>query len=181
VQQLRDESNADAAPPGGFFCISATPLVEGDPLPTLKDLLERIDVLHSRGGAVLLFRERELYCMTAFVNRYTRQSVRFVLGLSLLIRVWEYRYSKLAGDHLEALSRLLTQNVRMFAYPMRSNDLRQSIPAASALAWQWTETNGWVSARDLHPAAPLGHLFNYVLGSNFLIPMPIPELVATQG
>jgi len=181
VQQLREESHQNDAVPKGFFCISATPLVEGDPLPTVADLLQRIDALHSRGGNVLLFRERELYCMTAFVNRYTRESVRFVLGLSLLIRVWEYRYTKLAGNHLEALSRLLTQNVRMYAYPMQSNDLQQSIPPESALAWKWTDTNGWVSAHDLHPAVPLGHLYNFVLASNFLIPMQIPATPAPQS
>ena len=67
------------------------------------------------GGDVLLFRERELYCMTDPVNRYTRESVRFVLGLSLLVRVWEYRYTKLAGSFLAALSRLLARNVRIYA------------------------------------------------------------------
>src|SRR5215472_10860433 len=52
------------------------------------DLLNRIDALLARGGDVLLFREQELYTMTEFVNRYTKEPVRFVVGLSLLIRVW---------------------------------------------------------------------------------------------
>jgi hypothetical protein len=49
-------------------------------------LLRRIDALLATGGDVLLFRQRELYHMTALVNRYTTAPVRFVVGLSLIIR-----------------------------------------------------------------------------------------------
>jgi hypothetical protein len=112
--------------------------------------------------------------MTALVNRYTKEPVRFVVGLSLLVRVWAYRYGKLAGSFLEALSRLFAQNVRIYVYPMSSSDLRQSMESISATDWHWTDTNGWVSARQLHPPPPLDHLYNYVLASDFLIPIQIP-------
>ena len=126
-----------------------------------------------------MFRERELYHITDLVNRYTKDHVRFVIGLSLLIRVFEYRYSKFPGSMLEALSHLLAQNVRIYAYPMSSRDLQQAIQSISATGWQWTDRNGWVSADLLRLASPVGHLFNYVLASNFLVPMPIPaELTA---
>ena len=174
VQQLREELEEKDAAHVGFFCLSAKPLIETDPPPGIPDLLERIDALHARGGHILLFREQELYCMTDLVNRYTKEYVRFVVGLSLLVRVWEYRFSKLPGSFLEALSRLLAQNVRIYAYPMSSRDLQQSIQNVSVIGWQWTDTNGWVSARQLHPAPPLGHLYDYLLASNFLVPMQIP-------
>ncbi len=173
VQQLRGECNEDPAPIG-FFCLSAVPLATTDPAPEIPGLLERIDALLARGGDVLLFRERELYHITDLVNRYTRDHVRFVIGLSLLIRVFEYRYSKLPGSMLEALSHLLAQNVRIYAYPMSSRDLQQAIQSISATGWQWTDRNGWVSADLLRLASPVGHLYNYVLASNFLVPMPIP-------
>lgn len=174
VRQLREELNERDAAPAGFFCLSATPQIETGPPPQIPDLLERINGLQARGGNVLLFRERELYSMTDFVNRYTRENVRFVLGLSLLVRVWEYRYKKLPGGFLEGLSRPLAQNVRIYAYPMRSADLQQSIPSISATGWQWNDTNGWVSARQLRLAPPLGHIFDHVLATNFLIPMATP-------
>ena len=179
VQQLREEIGEGHPAPAGFFCLSATPL-EGDPAPEISDLLERSDALCARGGDVLLFRERELYFMTDLVNRYTKEPLRFVVGLSLLVRVWEYRYTKLAGSFLEALSRLLAQNVRIYAYPMSASDLRQSMQDISAIGWQWTDTNGWVSAGQLHPAPPLGHLYDYVLASNFIVPMQVPTTPATQ-
>jgi hypothetical protein len=179
IEQLRGELHEKDSAPVGFFCLSATPLIETDPPPAIADLLGRIDVLRARGGDVLLFRERELYCMTDLVNRYTREYVRFVIGLSLLVRVWEYRYIKLAGSFLEALSRLLTQNVRIYAYPMSSIDLEQSIQSIRAEGWRWNDTNGWVSARQLHPAPPLSHLYDYVLATNFLVPLEVPANLAT--
>ena len=180
VRQLSEECDQKDTAPAGFFCLSAAPLWQGDPPPRISELLERIDALQARGGDILLFRERELYSMTDFVNRYTKESVRFVVGLSLLVRMWEYRYTKLAGSFLEALSRLLAQNVRVYAYPMSSRDLQQSMEDNSAVGWQWTDTDGWVSARQLRPQTPLGHLYDYVLASNFLIPMQILPTPGTE-
>ncbi len=174
VRQLRAELTETNIVPIGFFCLSAMPLTEADAPPDIADLLERIDALHARGGDVLLFRERELYSMTALVNYYTKECVRFVIGLSLLVRVWEYRYTRLAGSFLEALSRLFAQNVRIYAYPMSSTELQESIQKISAIGWQWSDTNGWVSASQLRPSPPLGHLYDYVLTSNFLVPLEIP-------
>src|SRR5215469_12294000 len=67
IQQLREELNEKDPATIGFFCLSAMPLKEAEPPPEISDLLERIDALHTRGGDVLLFRERELYSMTALV------------------------------------------------------------------------------------------------------------------
>jgi hypothetical protein len=177
VQQLRGELDENAPAPIGFFCISAMALTDADPPPTLPDLLERMDALQKRGCSVLLFRERELYSMTDLVNRYTKEHLRFVLGLSLLVRVWDYRYTRLPGSFLEAMSRLLAQNVRIYAFPMKSTDLQQSLQNISATRWQWTDANGWVSATQLHPTPPLGYLYDYLLASNFLVPMQIPQLL----
>jgi hypothetical protein len=180
IEQLRGELDEKDPAPAGFFCLSVMPIAETDQPLEIPDLLERIDALHTRGGAVLLYRDRELYNITALVNRYTKEHVRLVVGLSLLVRVWEYRYKTLPGGFLEALARLLAQNVRIYAYPMSSIDLEQSIQSMSAIGWQWTDTNGWVSAHELHPAPPLGHLYDYVLASNFIVPMQIPPAVAAR-
>jgi hypothetical protein len=180
IKQLREELQEKDPAPIGFFCLSAMPLTEADPPPKATDLLERIDALHARGGDVLLFRERELYGMTDLVNRYTREPVRFVLGLSLLVRIWEYRYTKL-GSFLEALSRLLAQNVRVYVYPMRSGDLEQSIQSFSTIGWKWTDTDGTVTAHQLHPDPPLGHLYDYLLASNFLVPLQTSMDLTTKA
>ena len=131
IQQFRNEFSEKSAP-RGFFCLPVAPRGPADKGAGLSDLFSRIDALRSRGRDVLLFRERELYTMTAFVNRYTKEPVRFVVGLSLVIRAFEDRYSKLNGSLLDALSRLFAENVRIYAHPMRSKDLRESIQNVSA-------------------------------------------------
>jgi hypothetical protein len=100
--------------------------------------------------------------------------VRFVAGLSLVIRAFEDVYGNLEGRLLEALARLFAQNVRIYAYPMTAADLQEWLKSVSITGWEWSETNGWVCASQLRSAPPLGHLFAYLLASKFLVPMRVP-------
>jgi hypothetical protein len=181
VQELRRELGESSSAPIGIFSLSAAPLRPEAPAPEIPDLLRRIDALLAQDGDVLLFRERELYAMTALVNRYTSAPVRFVAGLSLLIRTFDDPYFKLEGRRLEGLSRLFAQNVRIYAYPMTGLDLQEAIQGLSLTGLEWSETNGWVSANQLRVAPPLGHLYAYLLASNFLVPMQIPVRVTASN
>ena len=171
LRQLQGEIGEGKTTPRGFFCLTLAPSEEKEPLPEASDLLHRIDALRSHGGDVLLFHEQELYAITDFVNRYTEERVRFVVGLSVVIRSFEDPYKKLHGGFMEALSRLLAQNVRIYAYPMTTADLKEVVQRLSATGWEWDETDGLVSARQLRVAPPRGHLFAYVLDSHFLVPI----------
>ena len=144
-------------------------------------MIRRIAGLLASGGDVLLFRQRELYNMTALVNRYTKAPVRFVVGLSLIIRAFEDLYGNLEGRLLEALGRLFAQNVRFYAYPLTATDLRDWLKSVSTAGWEWSETNGWVSASQLRHAPPLGHLFAYLLASNFIVPMQVPAALRADA
>jgi hypothetical protein len=174
IQELQGELGEVAAAPAGFFCLTIAPFTPKEPAPEISDLLRRIDGLGAAGGDVLLFSKPELYHMTALVNRHTQAPVRFVTGVSLLIRAFEDIYGSLEGRLLEALARLFAQNVRLYVYPMSAVDLREWLKSNPVTGWEWSETNGWVSANQLRRAPPLGHLFAYLLASNFLVPMPIP-------
>jgi hypothetical protein len=107
--------------------------------------------------------------------------VRFVVGLSLIIRAFEDPYGNLEGNRLEALARLFAQNVRIYAYPMTVADLRESLDTASTSGWEWSEKDGWVSAAQLRRAGPLGHLFAYLLASNFIVPMQVPAALTADA
>jgi hypothetical protein len=174
IQELQGDLGETKSAPAGFFCLTVSPYKPDQPAPETPDLLRRIEVLLAAGGDVLLFRKPELYHMTAFVNRHTQAPVRVVGGLSLMIRAFEDVYGNLEGRLLEALARLFAQNVRIYVYPMTVADLREWLKNASANGWEWSETNGWVSAGQLRRAPPLGHLFAYLLASNFLVPMRLP-------
>ena len=174
IQELCSELGESSPAPIGCFCLSAAPPPAQQSAPEISDVLTRIKALLAQGGYVLLFRERELYNMTALVNRYTKAPLRFVAGLSLLIRAFDDPYFNLEGKILEALARLLARNVRVYAYPMTATDLRQAVKAFSAIDLQWTEANDWVSAEQLRFTPPLAHLYAYLLASNFLVPVRIP-------
>jgi hypothetical protein len=181
VLELRNELGETKSAPAGFFCLTAARSGPNEAPSDIPGLLRRIDALLATGGDVLLFRQRELYHMTALVNRYTTAPVRFVVGLSLIIRAFEDPYGNLEGNRLEALARLFAQNVRIYAYPMTVADLRESLDAASASGWEWSENNGWVSAGELRRAAPLGHLFAYLLASNFIVPMKVTAALSADA
>jgi hypothetical protein len=181
IVELRKELGETEAAPGGFFCLTAAPLTPDEPVPEIPDLLARIDALLAAGGDVLLFRQGELYNMTALVNRYTQAPVRFVVGVSLMIRAFEDIYGNLAGRLLEALARLFAQNVRIYAYPMPAAELRARLKGISASGWEWRETDGLVSASQLVHAPPLGHLFAYLLASNFIVPIQVPATLKADA
>jgi hypothetical protein len=174
VGELQKDLGVAQSAPAGFFCLTVAPYRPDEPAPEITDLLFRIDTLRGAGGNVLLFRKPELYHMTALVNRHTQAPVRFAAGLSLLIRTFEDVYGNLEGSLLEALARLFAQNVRVYVYPMKAADLEDWLKSASVTGWDWSETTGWVSANQLRREPPLGHLFDYLLASNFLVPMRAP-------
>ncbi len=174
LHELQGDLGEAKSPPAGFFCLTLAPLTAEEPAPEISDVLHRIDALLASGGDVLLFHKPELYNMTAVVNRHTKAPVRFVAGISLVIRAFEDIYGNLEGRLLEALARLFAQNVRIYVYPMTAADLAEWLKSVSATGWEWTATNGWVSADQLRRTPPLGHLFAYLLASNFLVPMPVP-------
>ena len=67
-----------------------------------------------------------------------------------------------------------------YAYPMTATDLQEWLKSVSATGWEWSETNGWVSASQLRRAPALGHLFAYLLASNFIVPMQVPAALKSR-
>jgi hypothetical protein len=181
IEELQKELGEAKATPAGFFCLTAAPITPSEPVPEIPDLLRRINALVAAGGDVLLFRQSELYNMKTLVSRYTQAPVRFAAGLSLVIEAFEGIYGNLDGRLLEALARLLAQNVRIYAYPMSSTELRERLKVFPDSGWEWSETNGMVSADQLRHAPPLGHLFAYLLASNFLVPMQVPATLKAEA
>jgi len=64
---------------------------------------------------------------------------------------------------------------------MTATDLQEWLKSASTTGWEWSETTGWVSATQLRHAPPLGHLFAYLLASNFLVPMKVPAALSADA
>jgi hypothetical protein len=154
----------------GLFCLSCAPSEVGQSTLTAAQILERVDALKKLGSGVLVFRERELYKMGAFVNRFTKARIHFSVELPVLIRALQDNYKDLDGALLEGIARLFRENMRASVFPMRAAETREWQAAAAAAGWAWKEQNGLIGAGDLEPPEPLNHLYRYLIGSSFIIP-----------
>jgi len=153
----------------GLFCLSAAPGRQEDGPVTAEEIVSHVVDLQKLGYGVLVFRAPELYTMSAFVNRYTNSRIHFAIGLTVLVKVLEDNYNNLAGSLLEGIARLFSQNVRMSVYPMKAEDVEQRVKSAGLAEWHWQATDGMVHADKLYPDAPLGHLYQYLLSSGFIL------------
>lgn len=78
-------------------------------------------------------------------------------------------YGELEGGLLEALGRLLAQNVRMYVHPMPAEAMRETLAGLPAgLATVEFPREGLVTAESLRFAPPIEHLFRYLLESGWL-------------
>ena len=126
-------------------------------------------MLQQLGYGVMLFRAQELYKMSAFANRYTKSRIHFAIGLSVLLRILQDSYKELAGALLEGIALLFKQNVRLIVYPMTTEELRGRVTADQLTGWRWKETDGMVSADNVHPAGPVDSLYQYLLESKLIL------------
>ncbi|HTP67692.1 MAG TPA: hypothetical protein VMJ35_02210 [Dongiaceae bacterium] len=153
----------------GLFCLSTAPGMNEDGRVTAEEVMRHVMDLQKLGYGVMVFRARELYTMSAFVNRYTKSRIHFAIGLTVLVKVLEDNYNNLAGSLMEAIARLFSENVRLSVYPMKVEDVERRVLSAGLTGWHWQEIDGLVHADKLYPDAPLGHLYQYLLTSGFIL------------
>jgi hypothetical protein len=161
----------------GLFCLSSALNVEDHSSLTATQVLEHIDALQKLGSGVLLFRERELYKMAVFVNRFTKARIHFAAGLPVLIRALQDNYKDLDGALLEGIARLFQENVRLNVFPMSAEAIKGLEAGAPNSGWKWKEVNGFIGAQDIEPPEPLNHLYHYLLGSEFILPRELPGVI----
>jgi hypothetical protein len=170
LAQLPEEELKESRGGLGLFCLSIGGADGGRTGVPVKEIVEQVEALHNLGYGVMLFRARELYTMSTYVNRYTKSRIHFAIGLTVLARVFEDRYKDLAGSLLEGIARLFTQNVRISVYPMSAEEVQRRVKIGGLTGWAWKETNGMVTADNLHPSGPLNSLYQYLLSSEFILP-----------
>jgi hypothetical protein len=156
----------------GLLCLSCAASVSGQLALTAAQILEHVYAAQRLGIGILVFHERELYRMGAFVNRFTKAPVHFAVDLATLVRALQNNYKDLDGTLLEGLGRLFHENVRLSVFPTPAAAMKDRLAASD---WKWTETNGVIGARDIEPAEPLKHLYRYLVGSGFILPKEIAD------
>jgi hypothetical protein len=172
LAQLPKEETEKSKGSIGLFTLSVEPPFKTLAALSANEIVEHVAQLRKLGSGVLVFRERELYKMSAFVNRFTKSRIHFAVGLSIFVRAMHDNYNDLGGSLLEGIARLFRLNVRLSVFPMSVADLESWLNYASITGWTWEATNGMITAENLHPATPLNYLHQYLVASGFLIPMP---------
>ena len=170
LAQLPQDEIAESKGGLGLFCLSIGDASANGQAASARRIVAQVNALQELGYGVMVFRARELYAISAYANRYTQSRIHFAIGLAVLVRVFEDRYKDLAGTVLEGVARLFTQNVRVSVYPMAERDLRKRAEEAGLTGWTWKETNGMVSADNLHPSGALDSLYQYLLAGGFILP-----------
>ena len=166
--QLPQEELKESKGALGLFCLSTSRTRAENTQMSVQEIVEHVSNLKRLGYGVMIFRARELYKMSEYANRYTKLRIHFAIGLSVLVRVFEDSYRDLSGTLLEGVARLFAQNVRLSVYPVASADLQRLTRGLSG--WSWDEKNGLVSAEDVRPPKPLDSLYQYLLGTEFVLP-----------
>jgi hypothetical protein len=180
LPQLPEEELKESKGVIGLFCLPVGGMsAEGNGVH-IKEIVEHVKTLQELGFGVMIFRAKELYKMGAYANRYTESRINFVIGLTVLVRVFEDRYKDLAGTLLEGVARLFAQNVRLSVYPAAAEEVRRRVKTGGLSGWRWKEINGMVSAENLHPSGPLNSLYEYLLRSEFIIPVKPGKSVAFE-
>jgi len=170
ARQLASESGSTDREPLSVCEISVRP-VRGE-VPNDAELLRRVERLNSLGLPVAVTRFSESYRLTEYFRRYTKEAMRFALGASSVVEIFQTAYDELIGGLLEALGRLLAENVRIYVFPMPGAIFRQRL-AAVGLDPQLFCSSGDepVTARKIRIPPPIGHLYSYLLESGWVVPV----------
>ena len=124
---------------------------------------------------MLLTAHQDLYRISSLISRFTTEPVRFVIGLSVLVRVVADGYTELQGRILEALSRLFTQNVRVYVYPMTLDVLQTKLTPEQSTGWTISQTDELLEADEITAPPPLRHLYAYLLASGLIEPLRLTK------
>lgn len=89
-----------------------------------QDFLDRADTLCALGHTVMISQFKEYHILSKYITRfYTRKKVGLVIGMPNLDDLFsEEHYKSLPGGILEAMSRMFTEQVKLYVYPMLGKD-----------------------------------------------------------
>jgi hypothetical protein len=117
-----------------------------------QDFLDRVDILGTLGKTVLISNYAEHFRLAAYLFRYTRKMIGFVMGVPTLREIFNERYyAGLEGGILESFGRLFKNDLKLYIYPLMD-------PATGSI----------ITAGNLRVAPNLRHLYSY-LAENHLI------------
>jgi hypothetical protein len=119
----------------------------------MQDILDRVDCLNLLNYPVIVSNYLRFFRVRAYLGRYTKGKVAFVLGIPNLITLFDAAYYEgLKGGILGAFASLFDRETLLFVYPMRNPDDPEQIITA-----------------ETFPVPELLKFFYYYLQANHMI------------
>ncbi len=88
-----------------------------------RDFLARAELLGACGLTVLISDYFEYYRLASYLASRTRERIGIVMGIPSLLELFDERYyAQLPGGILESFGRLFKNDLKLYVYPLQSND-----------------------------------------------------------
>ena len=85
-----------------------------------QDFLDRADILCSIGQTVLISNYQEYYRLVDYFAGFTKKRIGLIMGIPSLQEIFDEKYYEhLTGGILEAMGRLFSKSMVIYAYPFR--------------------------------------------------------------
>lgn len=171
-RHIGDELTSNSREPIALFEMTFRNLVDREPL-TDKEVLARVDGLVKRKHYVLMTNYSEYYHLTEYLRRYTKQAIRFVIGVNSLVGIFNHGYYEhLPGGILEAFGKLLQYGLKIYVYPMKIEGYREFLTAAGLSLEEYdVKDSDVVTAENVRMLEPMKYLYDYLYRSGYIIPV----------
>jgi len=88
-----------------------------------QDFMDRAKLLCSLGQTVLISNFQKYYKLVEYFSQYTKSRMGLAMGVNNLVDVFDEKYYRhLSGGILEAFGKLFFKDLRVYLYPMYSED-----------------------------------------------------------
>src|SRR5690554_583765 len=88
-----------------------------------EDFMDRARLLCSLGQTVMISNFQEYYKLVEYFSEYTKERMALTMGVNNLVDIFDEKYYRhLSGGILEAFGKLFFKDLRVYLYPMYSED-----------------------------------------------------------
>jgi hypothetical protein len=168
--RLGEESRGSKRDPIALLEVSLNSVLISESTDDAEQL-QRIGHLLKESGGMMVTSFPETYRLAQYLNRYTNEPIRFAMGVSSLMQLFEERYyGELDGGIVEALGRFLSQNVKLYIVGMPAEEVRARLAASNSESSQWDfPSEGMVTHDDVRLTTAGRHLFRYMSDTGALL------------
>jgi hypothetical protein len=138
-----------------------------------RSMADRLTSLTAR-APIIVTDQTVLHPVVEYLRRYTNAPIRLVTSVVAFADLLAGSYQTLPGALLESLGKLLVEDVRLYIYPVALEPFQRAHAADPRRRVTASPSKGTVTLDDLRCEPPLDHLFRYLRGAGWLVPLELP-------